>query len=316
MGEEFSEAPKVFDRAAVRVHRDRAARLPTEHDFLVHEAADRLLDRLDDVKRQFPKGLDLGCRTGILADALSGRGGVESLLHADISWEMIRTLMSSPRPQGIPRGTCVVADEELLPFASASFDIILSNLSLHWTNDLPGALAQLNRTLKPDGLFLATLFGGDTLWELRDSLLQAEAEVDGGASPRVSPFVDVRDAGDLLNRARFTLSVADVDSVTVSYPDIFRLMTDLRGMGETNSTHARRRTFTRREVLLRAGALYQELHGDQDGRLPATFQIITLTGWAPDASQPKPLRPGSATTRLADALGTSELSAGDTAKPN
>ena len=316
MGGEFSEAPKVFDRAAVRAHRDRAAGLPTEHDFLVREAAERLLDRLDDVKRQFPIGLDLGCRTGILADALNGRGGVESILHADISWEMVRTLSNSPRSREAPPGICVVADEEFLPFAAASFDAILSNLSLHWTNDLPGALAQLNRALKPDGLFLATLFGGNTLWELRDSLLRAEAEVDGGASPRVSPFADVRDAGDLLNRARFTLSVADVDSVTVSYPDIFRLMTDLRGMGETNSTHARRRTFTRREVLLRAGAIYRELHGDQDGRLLATFQIITLTGWAPHASQPKPMRPGSATTRLADALGTSEYSAGDKAKPN
>jgi SAM-dependent methyltransferase len=316
MGKEFSEAPKVFDRAAVRAHRDRAARLPTEHDFLVREAAERLLDRLDDVKRQFPIGLDLGCRTGFLADALNGRGGVESILHADISWEMVRTLSNSPRSPETPPGTCVVADEEFLPFAAASFDVILSNLSLHWTNDLPGALAQLNRALKPDGLFLATLFGGNTLWELRDSLLRAEAEVDGGASPRVSPFADVRDAGDLLNRARFTLSVADVDSVTVNYPDIFRLMADLRGMGETNSTHARRRTITRREVLLRAGALYQELHGDQDGRLPATFQIITLTGWAPHASQPKPMRPGSATTRLADALGTSEHSAGDKTKPN
>ena len=316
MGGEFSEAPKVFDRAAVRAHRDRAARLPAEHDFLVHEAAERLLDRLDDVKRRFPKGLDLGCRTGILAKALSGRGGLESILHADISWEMMRTLVNSPRAQGILRNTCVVADEELLPFASASFDVILSNLSLHWTNDLPGALAQLNRALKPDGLFLATLFGGDTLWELRDSLLRAETEVDGGVSPRVSPFVDVRDAGDLLNRARFTLSVADVDSVTVNYPDIFRLMTDLRGMGETNATQARRRTFTGRAVLLRAGSLYQELYGDQDGRLPATFQIITLTGWAAHASQPKPMRPGSATTRLADVLGTSEHSAGDKAKPN
>ena len=197
MGGEFSEAPKVFDRAAVRAHRDRAARLPAEHDFLVHEAAERLLDRLDDVKRQFPRGLDLGCRSGFLGDALGGRGGVESILHADISWEMVRTLGSIPRSQDTPPVTCVVADEELLPFASASFDVILSNLSLHWTNDLPGALAQLNRALKPDGLFLATLFGGDTLWELRDSLLQAEAEVDGGASPRVSPFVDVRDAGDL-----------------------------------------------------------------------------------------------------------------------
>ena len=241
MGGEFSELPSVFDRAAVRAHRDRATRLLAEHDFLVREAAERLLDRLDDVKRQFPNGLDIGCRTGLLARTLRGRGGVENIIHADLSWEMVRHLRGSPHLQATPASTCVVADEECLPFASQSFDIILSNLSLHWTNDLPGTLAQLNRALKPDGLFLATLFGGDTLWELRESLLQAEAEIEGGASPRVSPFVDVRDAGDLLNRARFTLSVADVDSVTVTYPDIFRLMTDLRGMGETNAARGRRR---------------------------------------------------------------------------
>ena len=316
MGAEFADPASVFDRAAVRAHRDRASRLLAQHDFLVREAAERLLDRLDDVTRRFPAGLDMGCRTGTLASALAERGGIENLLHADLSWDMIRPIAHSAGPNGTPASTCIVADEELPPFAPASFDIILSNLSLHWTNDLPGALAQLNRALKPDGLFLATLFGGDTLWELREAFLQAEAEIEGGASPRVSPFVDVRDAGDLLNRARFSLSVADVDTVTVTYPDIFRLMADLRGMGETNSTTARRRTFTRRDTLMRVGALYQERQGDEQGRLPATFQIITLTGWAPHDSQPKPKRPGSATTRLADALGTTEHPAGDKAKPD
>ena len=304
----------IFDRAAVRAHRDRAARSAAAHEFLVRESARRLLDRLEDVTRRFSRALDLGCRGGILSRSLKGRGGIESIVHADLSWEMVRRI-SRPSPSGCaPAERRVVADEERLPFAPGSFDVVLSNLSLHWTNDLPGALIQLNRTLKPDGLFLATMFGGDTLWELREALLRAEAESEGGASPRVSPFVDVRDAGDLLNRARFALSVADVDTVTVTYPDMFRLMADLRGMGETNAARARRRTFTRRDTLMRAGAIYRELHGDEEGRLPATFQIVSLTGWAPHASQPRPRRPGSATARLADALGTTERFAGDTAR--
>ncbi|MCE2491255.1 MAG: methyltransferase domain-containing protein [Alphaproteobacteria bacterium] len=315
MDTEISGLPVIFDRAAVRTHRDRAARSPVAHDFLIRESAERLLDRLEDVTRQFPRALDLGCRTGTLARILKGRGGIESVVHADLSWEMVRRISRLSSFGGTLARSCVVADEELLPFAPESFDIILSNLSLHWTNDLPGTLAQLNRALKPDGLFLATMFGGDTLWELREALLQAEAEFEGGAGPRVSPFVDVRDAGDLLNRARFALSVADVDSVTVTYPDMFRLMADLRGMGETNAARARRQTFTRRETLMRADTIYRELHGDEESRLPATFQIIALTGWAPHASQPKPRRPGSATTRLADALGTTEQSVGDKAKP-
>lgn len=315
MGADFADAANVFDRAAVRTHRNRAAHVLPMHDFLLREAAEHLLDRLDDIKRRFPRTLDLGSRTGLLAHELKGRGGIEEMVQTDLSWNMISTASRSPRTDAGPAMTHAVADEELLPFAPGAFDAILSNLSLHWTNDLPGALVQLNHALKPDGLFLATLFGGDTLWELRDVLLRAEAEMEGGASPRVSPFVDVRDAGDLLSRARFNLSVADVDTVSVTYPDIFRLMSDLRGMGETNATAERRRTFTRRETLMRAAALYHELHGDDDGRLPATFQIVTLTGWTPHESQPKPLRPGSAKARLADALGTAEQPAGDKARP-
>ena len=315
MDAEIPSPAVVFDRAAVRAHRDRAARSTAAHEFLVGESARRLLDRLDDVTRRFPRALDLGCRGGTLAHAPKGRGGIESVVYADLSWEMVRRVSRPSPSDGALAESRAVVDEERLPFAPGSFDIVLSNLSLHWTNDLPGTLVQLNRALKPDGLFLATMFGGDTLWELREALLRAEAESEGGASPRVSPFVDVRDAGDLLNRARFTLSVADVDTVTVTYPDVFRLMADLRGMGETNAARARRRTFTRRDTLMRAGAIYRELHGDEEGRLPATFQIVSLTGWAPHASQPRPRRPGSATARLADALGTTERPAGDTARP-
>jgi SAM-dependent methyltransferase len=207
----------------------------------------------------------------------------------------------------------VTADEEALPFAPDSFDAVLSNLSLHWVNDLPGALAQIRRILRPDGLLLASLLGGRTLEELRLCLLEAESEVAGGASPRVSPSMETRDAGALLQRAGFALPVADADLIDVSYPDALALMRDLRGMGETNATAGRTRRFTRREVVLRAAAIYARRFARPDGRIRASFEIVTLTGWAPAPSQPQPLRPGSAAARLADALGVAEIPAGDKA---
>ena len=211
------------------------------------------------------------------------------------------------------RGTKLVADEECLPFGPGSFELVVANLSLHWTNDLPGTLIQVRQCLKPDGLFLGAMFGGETLHELRTALMQAEIELEGGASPRLSPLADLRDAGALLQRAGFALPVADVDRITVSYPHAFKLMKDLRGMGETNAIHTRRRNMTRRATLFRAAEIYQEMFGDRDGRIPATFDVLTLTGWAPDASQQQPLRPGSAQGRLADALGVAEQSTDDPA---
>jgi len=190
---------------------------------------------------------------------------------------------------------------------------VVSNLALHWTNDLPGALAQLRRALKPDGLLLAAMFGGETLAALRAALIEAELGETGGASPRVSPVADIRDAGMLLQRAGFELPVVDGDLITVSYADALALMRDLRGMGETNAVAERARTLTRRRVLARAAAGYPDR--DADGRIQAGFQIIFLTGWSPHESQPKPLRPGSATTRLADALGSAEIKVGDRAAP-
>lgn len=301
----MTDAMTVFDRRAVRRHRDRAAAGLGEHDFLLAEVAGRLAERLDDVKRRFPLALDLGCHAGELARALAGRGGVETLVSCDLS----------PRMAGRAGGLAVAADEERLPFAHASFDLVASSLSLHWVNDLPGALVQIRRSLKPDGLFLAALLGGTTLHELRSSLLDAELETEGGASPRVSPFAEVRDGGDLLTRAGFALPVADVDTITVSYADPVKLMADLRGMGEANAARGRRKAVSRRATLMAAARRYRELFGDADGRVPATFQVIYLAGWAPDASQPQPLRPGSAKARLADALGTTEIPAGDKARP-
>ena len=291
----MNDAVAVFNRASVRRHRDRAAATIDAHGFLFAAVGERLADRLDDVKRRFPVALDLGCHGGELGRALRGRGGIETVIQCDLSPRMA----ARARRRGVPT---LAADEELLPFAEASFDLILSCLSLHWVNDLPGALVQMRRALRPDGLLLAAMFGGGTLKELRAALAEAEIAVRGGLSPRVAPFADVRDAGDLLARAGFALPVADADTITVSYADPLTLMRELRGMGETNAVTERGKGFTRRAVLFEAAARYREAFGDAEGRVPCTFQVITMTAWAPHPSQPKALRPGSAEAGLADAL--------------
>ena len=291
-----------FDRPALRRHRGRASAAPGDHDFLFREVAARLADRLDDVRRDFPRALVLGGHGGLLRRALGGRGGIATLVECDATPAMARRTATP---------LCLAADEDALPFADAGFDLVLGAMSLHWVNDLPGALVQIRRALKPDGLFLAAMPGGETLHELRRALMEAEIEAEGGAGPRVSPFVEVRDAGDLLQRAGFALPVADADTITATYEDAFALMRDLRAMGETNAAAARRRSMTRRATLFAAAARYAELYGTADGRIPATFQIVTLTAWAPHQAQPKPAAPGSARTRLADALDTDGKPAGD-----
>jgi NADH dehydrogenase [ubiquinone] 1 alpha subcomplex assembly factor 5 len=299
-----TEPMTLFDRPAWRLHRERAARRGYV-DFLHAAAAERLIGRLDDVGRQFPVALDLGASSGALSRALARRPGTERVVSVD---PCVALLGDQP-------GARVVADPELVPFRDGSFDLALSALTLHWVADLPGALVQLRRALKPDGLLLAAMLGGDTLAELRDVLIEAELTEEGGASPHVSPRVDLADIAALLQRAGFALPVADAERILVTYSDMFALIRDLRGMGETNALMARRRTPLRRRTLARAAALYAERYGLSDGRIPATFELLCLTGWAPAANQPRPLRPGSATHRLADALGTVELSAGDRAAP-
>ncbi len=286
-----------FDRRALRRQRARAAAGLAAHDFLFREVAERLADRLDDVRRDFPRVLILGGHGGIVRDALAGRCGAELVFECD----------------GAPG--CVVADEDMLPFADAGFDLVISAMALHWVNDLPGALVQIRRALRPDGLFLAALPGGETLHELRRALIEAETEIAGGAGVRVSPFVELRDAGDLLQRAGFALPVADAETITVTYADAFALMRDLRGMGEANAAAARRRAFTRRDTMFAAAGRYAELFAGEDGRIPASFEILTLTAWAPDASQQKPLTPGSAGARLADALDAEEQPGGEKPTP-
>jgi NADH dehydrogenase [ubiquinone] 1 alpha subcomplex assembly factor 5 len=282
---------RIFDRRLLRTRRSRAASALHAHDFLLTEMAERLADRLSDIARRFPLTLDLGARDGIVARTLRGRGGIETLVQSDAA------LVNVQRLQG---GPALVADEELLPFEEHCFDAVLSNLSLHWVNDLPGALAQIRSCLKPDGLFLASLFGTGTLAELRTALMEAELAETGGVSPRVSPFADLRDAAGLLQRAGFALPVTDADTVTVTYGDFFALLRDLRGMGETNILIDRLKRPTRRTVFARAAAIYQERFADAAGRLPATFQVLFLTGWAPDPSQQQPARRGSGKTSLKD----------------
>ena len=298
----------VFNRANVRRHRDRAAADLAGHDFLFLESADRLLDRLGDIKRTFPLALDLGCHSGQIGRALKGQGGIEKLVQCDLSPRMAVEA-------DLSRGLGITADEEALPFGPGVFDLILSNLSLHWVNDLPGALLQARLALKPDGLFLAAMLGGDTLQELRQALAAAEIAVEGGLSPRVSPMADVRDLGSLLQRAGFALPVVDTDTVTVIYDNPLKLMADMRAMGESNATIEARKGMTRKATMMAAVEKYQEMFQDPDGKIPATFQIITMTGWAPDASQQQPLKPGAAEARLADALGSEEIPLEEKAKP-
>jgi SAM-dependent methyltransferase len=292
---------QVFDRALHARRRSRAAAAFENHDFLIRRVMEEFADRLAAVTRGFPLALDLGSHRGALALAPVEPGKIGRIVAADLSPAMLAG----------NAGMRVAADEERLPFRDGSFDLVASALSLHWVNDLPGALIQVRRALKPDGLFLGAIFGGDTLAELRQSLSEAEIECEGGLSPRVSPFADLRDAGSLLQRAGFALPVVDTDRVTVRYANLFKLMAELRGMGETNALIERRRTPLKRATLLRAAEIYNEKFGLPDGRVPATFEIVTLTGWAPHESQQKPLKPGSAKARLADALGTPERPTGE-----
>lgn len=296
----------VFDRRAVRRHRDRAAARLDAHDFLFREVANRLADRLEDVARRFPLGLDLGCHGGEIAAALNGHDRIGRLIGCDLSEGMARRARTNA-----PAMATICGDEESLPFRAQSLDCVISNLSLHWVNDLPGALLQIRRALKPDGLFLATAFGTGTLAELRDSLAAAETELENGLSPRISPFMDVRDAGGLLQRAGFALPVVDMDEIEVSYADPFGLLADLRGMGETNAVLERRKSFSRKATLMSAIARYARDRAGPDGRLPAHFNVVFMTAWAPGDNQPQPAPRGSGTQSLATVLGSNDATGDD-----
>ena len=294
--------PLIFDRALLRVRRRRAAAMAPA-TFLLDRVAADLGDRLAAVLRRFDLALDLGTPGDAARLALGSLGSVATIVAAD----------TAPPSGGSPAWPFVVADEEALPFGDGTFDLVVSALALQFVNDLPGTLVQIRRVLRPDGLFLAALIGGETLTELRQSFAAAESEVEGGVSPRVAPFADLRDLGALLQRAGFALPVTDIDRVSVRYDSVFALMHDLRRMGATNTLIDRRRVPLRRATLMRMAEIYSERFSDADGRVRATFEIVWLSGWAPHSSQQQPLRPGSAKARLADALGTREISTGEKA---
>ncbi|KAJ3033895.1 hypothetical protein HDV00_005664 [Rhizophlyctis rosea] len=304
-----------------RIQRNRAATRPEaeEVDYLKDEIADRIADRLLDIKRRFSKVVDLGSGAGHIAKFVTTKN-IDELIMYDMSEKLLYRDASTQYEVPVTR---IHGDEEHLPFAENSLDAIVSSLSLHWVNDLPGTLIQARRALKPDGLFLAGMFGGDTLYELRTSLQLAEIEREGGVAPHISPMTDVRDVGNLLSRAGFTLTTVDVDEVVVNYPSIYELMADLRSMGESNAIAARyddklyfhsyganaviaknlnlaptRKPYLKRDTLAAASAIYKEVYGDEDGSIPATFNIIYMIGWKPDPSQAKPAKRGSGDVSL------------------
>jgi SAM-dependent methyltransferase len=269
-------------------------------------------ERLRVVVRRFDLAADIGTSTAAVRTALAGVGSIGTMIAVDPIIDAGRGLAGD---HATPARLRVVADEEALPFAAASLDLVVSGLALQAVNDLPGALVQIRRILKPDGLLLAALFGGDTLTELRQSFAVAESELEGGVSPRVAPFPDLRDMGGLLQRAGFALPVTDADRVTVRYATPFALLRDLRRMGAGNPLTERRRVPLRRTTLMRAMEVYAARFADADGRVRASFEIVWLSGWSPHESQQQPLRPGSAKARLADALGTREIGTGEKPQP-
>ena len=293
----MASGPLIFDRPLLRARRVRAAALGPS-TFLLDRVAEDVADRLAAVLRRFERAVDLGTPTDAVRRVLAASGKVGTVIAADA--------LAGACPVAAGE-LAVAADEEAQPFRDASLDLVVSALALQFVNDLPGTLIQVRRALRPDGLLLAALAGGDTLTELRQAFAAAEAEIEDGISPRVAPFADLRDMGALLQRAGFALPVTDVDRLTVRYASPIALMHDLRRMGATNPLVDRRRRPLKRAVLERMIEIYGERFSDPDGRIRATFEIVWLSGWAPHESQQKPLAPGSARQRLADALGTTEL---------
>jgi SAM-dependent methyltransferase len=297
----MTSSPTIFDRKLLRSRQRRARALGPE-TFLIDKVATELGERLAIVLRQFERAVDLGTPTGSVRQVLADNDRIGSIVAAEPG-------AAEPRAASLR----VAADEEALPFADGSLDLVVSALALQFVNDLPGTLIQIRRALKPDGLLLAAMVGGDSLTELREAFAAAESEIEGGVSPRVAPFADLRELGALLQRTGFALPVVDSDRLTARYETVFSLMRDLRRMGATNALVERRRTPLGRATLQRMAEIYTERFSDSDGRLRATFEIIWLSGWAPHESQQQPLKPGSAAQRLADALGAKEVSTGEKA---
>ena len=299
----MSDERTLFDRSLLRSRRARFAHEIAAREFLIAHVAREIAERIEMMLRDFPRALDLGAYHGLLGRTVAALPSVGEVTYAE---SVFAYAARCPRP-------ALVCDEDLLPFKDGSFNLIVSGLALHRVNDLPGSLIQIRRALKPDGLFVGAALGSRALIELRECLIEAEVDAEGGASPRVAPFGDVRSYGALLQRAGFALPVADAEELTAVYASPRDLMAEVRALGGGNVLVARKRTPLSRRTLLRAEEIYRARHGRPDGKVEATFQFVFMSGWGPDASQQKPLRPGSARSRLADALKTEEHSAGDKA---
>lgn len=299
----MNDERSLFDRKLLRTRRARFAHEIEARSALLEHVATEIAERVAIMLRPFPRALDLGAFSGLLGQKVAALPSVDEMVYAE---SVVELAALCPRP-------ALVCDEDLLPVRDASLNLVVSGLALHRVNDLPGALIQIRRALAPDGLFMAAVLGGRALIELRQALLEAEAEVHGGASPRVAPFADVRDYGGLLQRAGFALPVADAETLTLHYPSPRDLMREIRALGGGNVLMARSKAPLARGTLARAEAIYRACYGTPEGDVRATFEIVYLCGWAPDPSQQRPLKPGSASQRLADALGTTEQSAGDKA---
>lgn len=287
--------PRLFDRDRVARNRNRAAAQFANYDFLKARVSSDIADRLADTSHVFPRALDLGAHDGQLAGLIRAGKQVETVEAGDLSERMVALAEAGGLHARL-------MDEENPGLAAGSYDLIVSALSLHWVNDLPGALIQIRNALKPDGLFLGALFGAGTLAELRACLMEAETELRGGVAPRVSPLPGLRDMASLMQRAGYALPVVDRDTVVVRYADPMTLLEDLKGMGERAAFSAGTMRPLTRSVLHRALQLYREGFSDVDGKVRATFEIVHLSGWHPADSQPKPLKPGSARASLADAV--------------
>jgi SAM-dependent methyltransferase len=290
-------SPNIFDRRVIQANLKRSAGTLPRTDFLIRHASEELASRLEAINRTFVLAADTGAYHGVMATLLNKRSPNSRTISLSLATPLAE---ACPAPRA-------VAEEEALPVKEGSLDLVTSVLSLHLVNDLPGALIQIRRALRPDGLFLGALLGGDTLIELRQSFMMAEADTMNCVSPRVFPTADVRDMGGLLQRAGFALPVVDAERLTVTYPNPLALMRELKAMGAANPLASRSRKPLRRDTLAQAIETYSSQFAGRDGRVRATFEILYLCGWAPHESQQKPLKPGSATARLADALGAQDI---------
>ncbi|XP_024415157.1 arginine-hydroxylase NDUFAF5, mitochondrial isoform X1 [Desmodus rotundus] len=295
LGSASPRALNIFDRDLKRKQKNWAARQPDplKFDYVREEVGSRIADRVYDIARDFPLALDVGCGRGYIAQYLN-KETVGKIFQADIAENTLKNTLETEIPT-----VTVLADEEFLPFRENTFDLVVSSLSLHWVNDLPGALEQIHYVLKPDGVFIGAMFGGDTLYELRCSLQLAETEREGGFSPHVSPFTAVNDLGHLLGRAGFNTLTVDTDEIQVNYPGMFELMEDLQGMGESNCAW-NRKALLHRDTMLAAAAVYREMYRNEDGSVPATYQIYYMIGWKYHDSQARPAERGSATVSFGE----------------